>query len=81
MNEIAHYGHEIGHQQIARVITYNYQTPQEFIRCVQRNYKRDEGLDILLSPSVKIQNLLTGVHTSSFGTNWENFLKMAISIW
>ena len=35
-----------------------------------------------LSPSVKIQNLLTGIHTICYGTNWENFFKIiAISIW
>ena len=28
------------------------------------------------SPSVKIQNLLTGIHTFSYGTNWENLLKI-----
>ena len=35
-----------------------------------------------LSPSVKIQTLLTGIHTFSYDTNWENLLKiMTIFIW
>ena len=34
-----------------------------------------------LSPSVKIQTLLTCIHTFSYGTNWENLLKIiAISV-
>ena len=31
-----------------------------------------EGAVIEQTPSVKVQNLLTGIHTLSYGTNWEN---------
>ena len=33
-----------------------------------------------LSPSVKMQNLLTGIHTISYGNNWENFFKDHVAI-
>ena len=29
-----------------------------------------------LSPSVKIQNLLTGIHTFSYATNWGNLVNV-----
>ena len=33
-----------------------------------------------LGPSVKIQNVLSGIHTFSYDTNWEDLI-IGISIW